>query len=406
MRILIYGINYSPELTGIGKYSGEMAEWLAARGHTVQVVTAPPYYPQWRVLDGYRSWCYRREFLNGVDVRRCPLWVPSHRSGLKRILHLASFALSSLPVMLRQIFWRPDIVFVVEPTFFCTPIALLISKLSKAKFWLHVQDFEVDAAFDLGLLSSPLLRRMVLGVERWLMRRFDVVSTISERMLERVKQKGVLSNRCEMFVNWVDTGQIYPLDKPSSFREGLGVKDEIVALYSGNLGEKQGLEIIIDSARLLADENIKFVICGDGAAKNKLVTLSAGMENIIWLPLQPVEKLNDFLNLADIHLLPQRGDAADLVMPSKLTGMLASGRSVVAAAPKGSQIDEILQGCGLVVEPGNSRQFTDAINKLADMVDLRLHLGQQARKYALESLGRETVLSNLEKSLLALVGGQ
>ena len=98
MRFVVYAINYRPELTGIGKFSGEMAEWLVAKGHEVRVVTAPPYYPQWRVLGHYRSWHYRRESLNGVKVWRCPLWVPSRPSGLKRILHLASFALSSFPV--------------------------------------------------------------------------------------------------------------------------------------------------------------------------------------------------------------------------------------------------------------------------------------------------------------------
>ncbi len=110
MRILIYGINYAPELTGIGKYTGEMAEWLAKQGHEVRMVTAPPYYPAWRVADGYSRWKYTHERLDGVVVWRCPLYVPANPSGLKRLSHLASFALSSLPVMIRQIFWKPDVV--------------------------------------------------------------------------------------------------------------------------------------------------------------------------------------------------------------------------------------------------------------------------------------------------------
>jgi len=118
VRILIYGINYAPELTGIGKYSGEMAAWLVAQGHDVRVVAAPPYYPEWKVAEGYSCKWYGRENL-AVQVWHCPVYVPGKLSGLKRILHLASFALSSLPVMLRQIFWRPDVVFVVEPSLFC-----------------------------------------------------------------------------------------------------------------------------------------------------------------------------------------------------------------------------------------------------------------------------------------------
>jgi len=164
LRILIHGINYFPELTGIGKYTGEMAEWLVSRGHEVRVVTAPPYYPEWRIADGYSAWRYRREARAGVTIWRCPLWVPKKQSGKNRLLHLASFALSSLPVMLSQVFWRPDVVLVVEPPLFCMPTAWLVARLSGAKAWLHIQDFEVDAAFELGLLPQGKLQRLALSV--------------------------------------------------------------------------------------------------------------------------------------------------------------------------------------------------------------------------------------------------
>ena len=131
MKILIYGINYSPELTGIGKYTGEMASWLAARGHEVRVVTAPPYYPAWSIHEDHRDKLYSTEKIPGQPiVFRCPLYVPEKPTGLKRVAHLASFMLGSIPVMLRQAFWQPDVVFTVEPTFFCAPLALLIAQAS------------------------------------------------------------------------------------------------------------------------------------------------------------------------------------------------------------------------------------------------------------------------------------
>ncbi|RME56373.1 colanic acid biosynthesis glycosyltransferase WcaI, partial [Candidatus Parcubacteria bacterium] len=166
MKVLIYAINYAPELTGIGKYTGEMAEWLAERGHQVRAVTAPPYYPAWKIGEGYSGRRYTREALGGVEVWRCPLYVPSKPTGAKRIVHLASFALSSLPVMLRQIFWKPDMVFVVEPPLFCAPVAWIVARLSGGKCWLHVQDFEVDAAFALGLLPK-WMRKLASLAERW-----------------------------------------------------------------------------------------------------------------------------------------------------------------------------------------------------------------------------------------------
>ena len=211
MKILLYGINFAPELTGIGKYTGEMAAWLAAAGHEVRAVTAPPYYPDWAVWQGYSAGRYQRESWKGVSVFRTPVWVPRKVSGVKRLLHLASFALASLPSLFSQWRWRPDIVWMTEPPLVCAPAALAFAHMRGARAWLHIQDYEVDAAFDLGLLKGDRLRALVTGVERWLLRRFDRISTISERMLERAASKGVDAARLLSLPNWADVSSICPL---------------------------------------------------------------------------------------------------------------------------------------------------------------------------------------------------
>lgn len=211
MKILVYSINFPPELISTGKYAGEMAVWLASKGHDVRVVTALPYYPEWRIYGEYEDKGYCREALDGVQVWRCPLYVPSQASGLKRIIHLASFALSSMPVALRHAFWRPDIVWVVEPALMCAPMAWLTARLSGAKAWLHVQDFEVDAAFELGLIRSDALKKVVQAVESFLMNRFDKVSSISSAMVARLQEKGVAPDKIELVPNWVDTAEICPI---------------------------------------------------------------------------------------------------------------------------------------------------------------------------------------------------
>ncbi|MEW6594368.1 MAG: glycosyltransferase WbuB [Thermodesulfobacteriota bacterium] len=401
MRILICGINFTPELVGIGKYTGEMAAWLAGRGHEVRVVTAPPYYPDWQVAEGYFAWWYRTGQVNGVAVWRCPVWVPKKPSGLKRIAHLLSFALSSFPIMVRQIFWRPEVIIAIEPPFFCTPATLLGARLCRAKTWLHVQDFEIDAAFELGLLSSGVMRCWVAGIEQWLMAKFDWVSTISERMRQRLGQKGVASGKCFFLPNWVDLEQIHPLSCTSPMRKALGISaDQIVLLYSGNMGNKQGLELIIEAARRLAGKSqIRFVLCGDGCVREKLQRQAEGLANILWLPLQPLERLNDLLNLADVHLLPQKGGAADLVMPSKLTGMLASGRPIVATAPVGSELGKVVSKTGVVVEPENVEQFIAVIAQLIEDSEQRHRLGNQARLYAEQHLDKEKILARFEEEL-------
>lgn len=434
MRILIHGINFSPELTGIGKYSGEMAEWLAAQGHDVRVVTAPPYYPQWKIQAGFANRWSRSvqsagaEYVGSLGGRltvfRCPVWVPARPSGLKRLLHLASFALSSLPVMLSQVFWRPDVVWVVEPPLFCAPQAWLVARLSGAKAWLHIQDYEVDAAFDLGVLKGNALRRSAEFFERLLMRRFDLVSTISLRMLEKLVSKGVCDSQAMLFPNWVrisDMGTA-ELEVASAYRRELGIDpDDVVALYSGNMGAKQGLEILAEVAALsnegkmggLAGANnhcqnspeVVFVFCGNGAGRERLVESCRKLPNVRFMDLQPAERLAGLLAMADIHLLPQRADAADLVMPSKLTGMLASGRPVVATAQAGTELANVVINCGLVVAPESASEFAAAVLRLASDAGLRMELGGAGREYALLNLDKDRVLGEFEVKLESLTNG-
>ena len=183
---------------------------LVARGHEVHVVCAPPYYPSWKVQPGYRADRYQTEQVRpGLTVHRCPVWIPKRLGGLARLLHLASFALASLPVLLRLVLWQPQVVFAVAPALACAPFAWLTARLAGARAWLHMQDLEVDAAFELGMLRRPLMRRLALGVERFVLRRFDVVSTISSRMMRKLAVKGLPLHETEFLPNWVDGTAIH-----------------------------------------------------------------------------------------------------------------------------------------------------------------------------------------------------
>lgn len=410
MRILIYGINFAPELVGNGKYTGEMAHWLARHGHEVRVVVAPPFNPAGKVFEGYSSWRYRNETFSttndagSLKAFRCPLWVSRNPSALSRIFHLASFALSSFPVMLGQVFWRPSLVMVIEPTALCVPAGLMTAWLSGASSWLHIQDFEIDAGFAVGMLKSNILRGLIAAVDRKSMMGFDRVSTISPKMMDRLWEKGFPSGRSVMFPNWVDTTRIFPTTTASAFRDELGIPhDAIVALYSGTMGRKQGLEILAEAADLLGnDPNIQFVFCGDGSYRDALAKASAHLANVHWLPLQPIERLNELLNLADIHLLPQCAGVADLMMPSKLTGILASGRPVVTTAAEGTQLAIAVQHCGIRVPAHDGASFAEAIARLAKDTPLRIRLGQNARQYAEANLDKEKILAAFEQECLRL----
>ena len=257
----------------------------------------------------------------------------------------------------------------------------------------------------LEMLHSSGLRCAIQSGEKKLMSGFARVSTISQKMLAKLVQKGVSPSACCLFPNWVDTAAIYPLTRPSPLRAELGISaNEIVALYSGTMARKQGLEIMAEAARrLCGTSGLRFVFCGEGPGKAALARLTSAFPNVQWIPLQPFERLNDLLNLADIHLLPQRADAADLVMPSKLTGMLASGRPVVATAAANTQLAHAVEGRGIVVEPGDAAAFADAVELLAHDPDWRERLGRRAREYAIAELEKETVLYRFEQDLLQFV---
>ncbi|SOE69591.1 colanic acid biosynthesis glycosyl transferase WcaI [Burkholderia sp. D7] len=406
MRILIYGLNYAPELTGTGKYTAEMAEALQQQGHDVHVVCAPPYYPEWKIAKGYSGSRGSRETRNQVRVWRSPLWVPAHPSGLKRMVHLASFAVASLPALIMQAWWRPDVVMSIAPTMLNAPAALVLARLMGANSWLHIQDFEVDAAFDLGLLKSARAGRFARAVESALLRRFNVVSTISDKMVERAIAKGVAPSSVFRLPNWVDISTIYPLNRVNKFRDELNIAENAkVVLYSGNMGAKQGIEVLAGAAAALAArQDIVFVFCGNGATKAELEKCCENLPNCRFMPLQPVERLNELLNLADIHVLPQRGDASDLVMPSKLTGMFASGRVVVAMARPGTELYNVVTPRGVVVPPENVQALSDAIEMLVADPERCAILGAEGRAFAELNLSPVWVLGRLDEKLRVLRG--
>ena len=403
MKLLLYSLNYAPEPVGIGKYSGELAEWLAAQGHEVRVITAVPYFPQWRARDNR----YRREQRQGVSVLRCPLWVPRRPSGLTRLLHLASFAISSLPVLIGQWRWRPELVLTVAPAFFCAPGTLLLARLcgSRTRSWLHIQDFELDAAFELGLLKGRWLRSLAERWERGTLRGFDRVSTISAAMRRHAVQKGVAEEQAVLLPNWVDLNVIQPQMEEARannpYRQELGIgPEQRVLLYSGSMNKKQGLELLVEAMQRLADlPDLVWLLAGEGPSKAQLEAATATMDQVRILPLQPAERLNDWLNLADVHLLPQKAGAADLVLPSKLLGILASGRPLVASSPAGSELGQLAELAGIRVEPEDGAGFAAALRQLLSDVALSQRLGAQARQLVEERYGQEAVLGQLDRAL-------
>ena len=227
-------------------------------------------------------------------------------------------------------------------------------------------------------------------------------------MLAHLREKIHSSKKITLFPNWVDTTQIYPLkDSPNPLRVSLGLPpNQIVVLYAGTMGKKQGLEYLLYAARQLQDRaDLEFILCGDGAVRTELEDLANGLPNLHFLPVQPVERLNLLLNLADIHILPQRAGAADLVMPSKLTGILASGKPVIATAPPESELGQVVSKVGVLIPPEDPESLVEEILKLAYKPDLRERLGHIGCEYAHQHFEKQSVLANFKVAMESLLIG-
>lgn len=418
MKIVILTLNFSPDLTGIGKYTGEMADWFSAKGHFVQVVTAPSFYPSWKIKRHSRNFIWHIETRENLRIWRCPIWVPLIPSGFKRILHIGSFVLTSFPIMVWMIFTRPDIIISIEPPLLSAPAAILASRISGAKLILHIQDFEVDAAFDLGLIKGNIFRKYAYKFEKFILSSSHLVTTISSKMIDSVVCKGVPLNYVFYLPNWADI----PLENHANFvedkaksaqleayRSRLNIpKDRLIALYSGNMGAKQGLELLAKVAIKFkfCDESmqkIHFIFCGEGSEREVLMNSCKDLSFVQFLDLQPSESLSDFLAMADIHLLPQHEHVKDLVMPSKLGGMMASGKPVVACARNNTEVSKLVNKCGIVVQPNNPEEFFDALILLANDEILRIKLGLAGYDYAAKNLSRNKLLNDFEHKLKSLL---
>jgi colanic acid biosynthesis glycosyl transferase WcaI len=364
-KVVIYGINYAPEFAGVGRYTGEIGEHFARLGHDVCVVTAPPHYPGWRGQAGYSRFGWSHETLAGAKVYRCPLYLNEQMRGFRRLLAPLSFALTSAPVAFFQILKRrPDVVMAVEPTLFVAPLALLAARLVGARSVLHVQDLEVDAAFAVGHLGKGgLLSKCATAFERSVLRGFDRVITISNRMAEKLAGKGAASDRIEVVRNWVDLNQIRPMQPSREYRRRLGLKPgDFVVLYSGNIGAKQGVRLLAEAAERLKDQkDIVFVVAGDGPMRPELEIAGQRLPNLKVHDFQPESLFSEFLSVADVHVLPQERDAADLLLPSKLGGMLASGRRIIVTAEEGTELASFLGGSCDLTPPGDAEALAAAV---------------------------------------------
>jgi colanic acid biosynthesis glycosyl transferase WcaI len=399
-RILVLGINCLPELTGIGKYTGEMISWMAEEGHDVTMVTGFPYYPNWKVQEPYKGNWYKAEtmFEGNLKIYRCPLYIPSRPSGLKRLIHESIFFVSAGFVVFKMLFKpKQDLIFAIAPPFHLAILALFYRFCRGGRIIYHVQDLQIEAAKELKMLRYKWMFDLLFSIEYFILRKMDFITTISEGMMRKVSAK--IPKVITFFPNWVDTETFYPLPDRQSLKSKWGYQpDDHVILYSGSIGEKQGLDSLIRIADKLKHRgHIKFVICGTGPYKAELMKMAedAGLKNLVFLPLQGFDVFNEFLNMADVHLVLQKANASDLVMPSKLTAILAVGGLALVTANAGTTLHDVIieHGMGVIIEAEKEVLLAEAIVEITenDYEPCR----KNARAYAEKYLDKRSILPDM-----------
>lgn len=397
-NITIIGINYYPEDSAIGLYTTQKAEYLVSRGYSVSVITGFPYYPQWEIGKDYKDKPYLlKETINRVDIYRNKQYTPKVPTFFKRLLHLISFTFGNFLNIFKVP--KPDIVISIIP--FTTSVFLgwLLKLRYNSKLWVHIQDFEFDAAIDSGLLDKDkkLIIKFFLWIEKIVLKRADIISTISLGMLNRLKQK--VTNKSYYLTNWIDVDNFENL---SDKRHNYLTSNKFKILYSGNIGAKQDWNFFFKFLEELQKiENVEVIVVGEGAEKEKIVTKLKNYSFVKHYNLVPYEELPQLLSSADLHILFQKNDVIDTVMPSKLLGMMASKRPSIVTGNLESEVANVLENSsgGYYFDSNTMNKIINKVKELKFNPDLSKELGINAHKFVIENFSKEKVLENFIKEL-------
>ena len=394
-EITFIGLNFAPEDSAIGLYSSEWVNQLESDGHNVTVVTGFPYYPQWSVFKQYKNKPrFLQEYIGGTKILRYRQYVPKAPTFFKRIVHIIDFTVGSLFNLFK--IKKCDLVIAVVPFTTSAFLGWIQKKRFNSKFWIHIQDFELDAALQskkepkVGPAFSLMFR-----LESWLFRKPDIVSTISHSMIDTLRKK---SNSSSFYLpNWVNPDAINPAT--ANFHRYIN-SSKTVLLYSGNIGEKQDWNSFVEFCNDINQNNYEIIIVGDGSKKNWLLERTVHLQNIKHYPPVPYSELSDLLCSVDIHLLFQKPDFLDIVMPSKVLGMMASAKPSLIIGHRESEINSVFKSnnIGLYFDR-YSKEVVIELDKISKQNSQMKQMGENARVYVIKNFSKDRILKQVQKKI-------
>lgn len=402
LRITILGINYRPEPTGNAPYTASLAEGLVAAGHKVRVITGYPHYPEWELKAGYTGWI-RRETINGVEVVRLRHYIPRKPGQLNRLWMEITFGLR-----LAFARWsKPDAVLVISPALFSSALAILRTRLrpNRPAVGIWVQDIYSRGVVEVNGKSRA--GSALAAAESYILKSADGVVAIHERFRQYfVNSLGVSSNDVRVIRNWTHLPPS-PASGSVDVRSRFGWSPEdVVVLHAGNMGQKQGLENVLEAARL-ADQSqsrVRFVLMGDGNQRRRLEELANGIKSIEFMPPLPGDDFMDALAAADILLVNELPGVKDMAVPSKLTSYFNAGVPVIAATDAGSvTASEIAASRGGVrVDAGDPQALLTAAETLGRDKVTAETLGTSGLKFRNETLSETAAIGHYDDFIKSL----
>ena len=404
-HLLLVSTNYAPEHAGIGPYSTGIAEHRAARGDRVQVLAGMPHYPAWRVDPAYRGVWRRTEQVGGVTVHRRRHTVPARQTAVRRALYEASFLVHG---GLAAPHGRFDLVLSQMPGLAGGVIGARIARRAGVPHVVVVQDLMGAAAEQSGIAGGGRVAGLAGGVEGRVLRSAAVVGVVHETFRDRVEAMGVPRDRIRVVPNWSHIAE------PSADRAGVRARmgwrdDESVLLHSGNMGLKQGLEVLVETARLAerGPDRLRVVLLGDGNQRALLEEAGRGLSRLEFVDPVGEREFPDVLAAADVLAVTQRASVMDMSIPSKLTSYFASGRPVVASvADGGGTAEEVRRsGAGVLVAPEDPGALLTAVRRLTADPRAAGELGSVGPAYVRAHLSEAAGLARIDALIDEALGG-
>ncbi|NNE12666.1 MAG: glycosyltransferase family 4 protein [Ilumatobacter sp.] len=390
MKLIVVCPHFAPDTAPTGTVMTRIVAELAELGHELHVVTALPWYAGHRVESRWAGRWIRTEATSWGSITRVhPFPGSDKRNLVRRAVGFVAFSALALIAALRAGGWfrRVDAVLAMSPPLTLGATGWAVGAARRAPLVFNIQDVFPDAAVRTGAITNARVIRIAAWLERWSYRRSAAVTVLSDDLRRNVTAKLPPADHRRVYVipNFVDTDAIRPADRATSYRSELGIGDEPVVLYAGNVGFSQSLDLVVEAARRCPD--ITFVVNGDGAARPVLEADAADLENVRFAGYQPSERLAEVLATGDVHVVPLRAGLGDVSVPSKVYSSLAAARPVVAAIDPGTAIPALLEqaGAGVTVPPDDVAAFTRAVRDLADDPARARRLGDAGRRWAVES---------------------